>query len=188
MKSGGVPVEPGKKNGVKPAGDVELAVQNTFPMIDQIAAQARVQAQRASTLAMHEYRRKLQGIVLDMQDSVRDEGAKLAEQIRQAVLLQAEEKALDLVDDFINGRQAEADNLVRNLLLPEEQAENELLEIDEAPAPVPVNEFPVHREANEAIVREAEDSGGQTAEETQETDSAPKGAFDFASFISRPQS
>ncbi|TFG47196.1 MAG: hypothetical protein E4H31_00195, partial [Dehalococcoidia bacterium] len=121
-------------------GDLEIAVQSAFPMIDQIAAQARSQAQRASTLAMHEYRRKLQGVLLDMQDNVREEGSKLAEQIRQAVLLQAEEKALDLVDEFIHGRQMEVENLSRNLLLSDEQSEDEMLELEETPAPVPVNE------------------------------------------------
>ncbi|MGI2335842.1 MAG: hypothetical protein ACRKGH_04250 [Dehalogenimonas sp.] len=181
-------METNEFNEKKPVGDVELAVQNTFPMIDQIAAQARIQAQRAGTLAMHEYRRKLQGIVLDMQDSVRDEGAKLAEQIRQAVLLQAEEKALDLVDEFIHGRQAEADNLVRNLLIPEEQIETEKLELDEAPVPVPVNEFPVAKDESEAVVADAKAGGNQSADKTQDNESAPKGAFDFASFISRPQS
>jgi hypothetical protein len=180
-------VENSEKSEKKPAGDIELAVQNTFPMIDQIASQARVQAQRASSLAMHEYRRKLQGIVLDMQDNVRDEGAKLAEQIRQAVLLQAEEKALDLVDDFIHGRQAEAESLARNLLLPDEQLDNEPLELEAAPAPVPVNEFPVAQDESDLVTAETRANDGPSTGEFSETEAAPKGAFDFASFISKPQ-
>jgi hypothetical protein len=171
----------------QPAGDLEMAVQSAFPMIDQIAVQARTQAQRAGTLAMHEYRRKLQGIVLDMQDSVREEGARLAEQIRQAVLLQAEEQALDLVDEFVHGRQAEAENLVLNLLVPEEQSD--MLELEEAPEPVAVNEFGVEQQT-EPIEATAKHS--QTKADSDLPGAGPetagKTASDFASFISKNQS
>ena len=186
----------------KPRGDIEIAVKSAYPMIDQIAGQARSQAQRASTLAMHEYRRKLQGIVLDMQDSVRDEGARLAEQIRQAVLLQAEEKALDLVDDFIHGRQAEAENLSRTLLMADEAAGDEVPGLEEAPAAVPINEFPVagdqdlNPEAEMETEKQAEVAGVQAPESAAEPESeSPRDsepvkatAFDFANFISRAQS
>lgn len=171
----------------KQSGDLEVAVQSAFPMIDQIAVQARMQAQRAGTLAMHEYRRKLQGIVLDMQDSVREEGAKLAEQIRQAVLLQAEEKALDLVDEFIHGRQAEAENLARNLLVAEEPSE--MLELEEAPAPVAANEFNTKESAEPVEVKATGIGETQDVDVSAETpETGAKDAFDFASFISRNQS
>lgn len=190
-----------EKREDKTRGDIEMAVTSAFPMIDQIAVQARSQAQRASSLAMHEYRRKLQGIVLDMQDNVREEGAKLAEQIRQAVLLQAEEKALDLVDDFVHGRQAEAEKLSQTLFMSEEQAGEELLELEEAPAAVPVNDFPVaeKREENpdeEPETEQREPVGAKEPDADAETDDqAPRDgqpvkttAFDFANFISRSQS
>ncbi|MEN8613713.1 hypothetical protein ABFB09_00320 [Dehalogenimonas sp. THU2] len=176
-------------------GDIEMAIKTALPMIDQIAIQARSQAQRASALAMHEYRRKLQGIVLDLQDTVREEGARLAEQMRQAVILQAEEKALDLVDDFIHGRQAEAASLSDNLLMADESAENTVLELEEAPAPVPVNEFPMPPQTEEQLTS-VENTQEEIRSEALNSVSDPvvkskttepkKTAVDFASFISRP--
>ncbi|AKG53054.1 hypothetical protein DGWBC_0368 [Dehalogenimonas sp. WBC-2] len=184
---------------ISPCGDIEIAVKSALPMIDHIALQARSQAQRASTLAMHEYRRKLQGIVLNLQDTVRDEGSKLAEQMRQAVLLQAEEKALDLVDDFIHGRQAEVENLSHNLLLSEESIENATLELDEAPLPAPVNEFPMSQMGNKELQPKTVASpikqplevsaaiDGIDELESGSIETARKPAFDFAAFIACPQ-
>ena len=185
---------------ISPCGDIEIAVQSALPMIDHIAVQARSQAQRASSLAMHEYRRKLQGIVLNLQDTVREEGSKLAEQMRQAVLLQAEEKALDLVDDFIHGRQTEVADLSRNLLLSDESTENALLELDEAPLAAPVNEFPMspskNKEPRSKIVEPSfikqplEASAAMDGIDELEPGSietCQKPAFDFAAFIARPQ-
>ena len=185
---------------ISPCGDIEIAVKSALPMIDHIAVQARSQAQRASSLAMHEYRRKLQGIVLNLQDTVREEGSKLAEQMRQAVLLQAVEKALDLVDDFIHGRQTEVADLSRNLLLSDEGTENAILELDEAPLPAPVNEFPMSTAKNKvprpkivespsikqrleasAVIDEIDELEPASIETCQ------KPAFDFATFIARPQ-
>ena len=179
---------------VRPAGDIEAAVKNALPMIEQIASQAKSQAQRASALAMHEYRRRLQGIMMDLQDTVRDEGSRLAEQIRQAVLLQTEETALDLVGDFIHGRQAEAQNLSQTLLT-EDESEEEMLVLEEAPTPLAVMETP--KPAVEEIMPVSEielktskkvvtdQPALEATEEGEAEEPAPKLVPDFATFIAR---
>lgn len=109
---------------IKSTGGIQTAVSSTVPMIDQIATQARLEAQRASALAMKEYRRQLQTIVSSMQGTIREEGVRLADQIcakittqiRQAVLLETEKKALNLVDEFVLGWQIEAETMSQDLL------------------------------------------------------------------------
>jgi hypothetical protein len=118
---------------IKSTGGVQAAVNTAVPMIDQIATQARLEAQRASALAMKEYRRQLQGIMLSMQGTIREEGTRLADQIcakivtqiRQAVLLETEKKALNLVDEFVLGWQIEAESMSQDLLNSDIESEIE---------------------------------------------------------------
>ena len=109
---------------IKSTGGIQAAVSSTVPMIDQIGSHARLEAQRASAMAMKEYRRQLQGIMVSMQGTIREEGVRLAEQIcsrittqiRQAVLLETEKKALNLVDEFVLGWQIEAESMSQDLM------------------------------------------------------------------------
>ncbi len=109
---------------IKSTGGIQAAVNSAGPMIDQIGSQARLEAQRASAMAMKEYRRQLQGIVGSMQGTIREEGVRLADQIcarittqiRQAVLIETEKKALNLVDEFVLGWQIEAETMSQDLL------------------------------------------------------------------------
>jgi hypothetical protein len=109
---------------IKSTGGIQNAANSAAPMIDQIAARARLEAQRASALAMKEYRKQLQGIVNSMQGTIREEGTRVADQIcarvttqiRQAVLIETEKKALNLVDEFVLGWQIEAESMSQDLL------------------------------------------------------------------------
>ena len=183
---------------IKSTGGIEAAVTSGLPMIEQIAAQARTEAQRASALAMREYRRRLHGIMLDLQGTIRDEGARLAEQIcarlteqvRQAVLLQTEKKALSLVDEFILDWQVEAESLSQNLSLAEPESEDssskktgETASVIEAPAPAAANKAP----KGEGLKKQAETNETDETEQPEAEDSGTENkiTFDFATFIAR---
>ena len=118
---------------IKSTSGVQAAINTAVPMIDQIGIQARLEAQRASALAMKEYRRQLQSIMLSMQGTIREKGTRLADlicakivtQIRQAVLLETEKKALNLVDEFVLGWQIEAESMSQDLLTSDIEPEIE---------------------------------------------------------------
>ncbi len=180
---------------IKSTGGVEAAVASQFPMIEQAAAQARTEAQRASALAMREYRRRLHGIMLDLQGTIRDQGARLAEQIcarlteqvRQAVLLQTEKKAVGLVDEFILDWQVEAEGMSQSLLLAE--PENETLPAKKADEAVSVVETSAPPASNKAPKGEGSKKQSEAEEtallETENSGAENKVTFDFASFIAR---
>jgi hypothetical protein len=122
---------------IKSTGGIQAAINSAGPMIDQIGLQARLEAQRASALAMKEYRRQLQSIVGSMQGTIREEGVRLAEQIcarittqiRQAVLIETEKKALNLVDEFVLGWQIEAESMSQDLMAVSAEPGYELPEL-----------------------------------------------------------
>jgi hypothetical protein len=178
---------------IKSTGGVEAAIAREFPMIEQAASQARTDAQRASAMAMREYRRRLHGIMVDLQGTIRDEGAKLAEQIcarlteqvRQAVLLQTEKKAAGLVDEFILDWQVEAETMSQSLLLAEPETEEASSKQTEAPpeaetpAPAPT------AKASKAEAKKQAEAEETEASEAEENSTDSKVTFDFASFIAR---
>ena len=183
---------------IKSTGGVEAAVAKEFPVIEQAASQARTQAQKASAMAMREYRRQLHGIMVDLQGTIRDEGAKLAEQIcarlteqvRQAVMLQTEKKAAGLVDEFILDWQVEAENMSQDFLLAEPENEPSSSKVSEekaetvAEAPEPAVTGKASKAESSKKQAEASESE-ETEPEADSSGSENKIAFDFATFIAR---
>ncbi|MEL7562210.1 hypothetical protein [Dehalogenimonas sp. 4OHTPN] len=170
---------------IKPAG-IEAAIKNGPSMIEQIASQARLEAQRASEAAMKEYRNRLQGILADLQRNVRDEGARVAdeicsaitEKIRRAMAVQTEKKAQAIADELILNWQIEAESFPQHLFpgiagMPEETEKHKMSEMPAVKAAA---------ESAKAAAQEETDSD-DSAEDTELPDS--KTVFDFASFISR---
>ena len=206
---------------IKSTGGIQSAASSASPHIDQFAAQARLEAQRASAQAMKEYRRQMQGIVGSMQATIRDEGVRLADeicarittQIRQAVLLETEKKALGLVDEFVLGWQIEAESMSQELLTvsPGSSAEassgktSEKLESSAAMKEPPMVEKPVMAVEAEKEVSAA--SSNQVAEKVavsmsakkpetslperpkaEQSETEKKVVFDFATFIAQSKS
>jgi hypothetical protein len=208
---------------IKSTGGIQSAVSSTGPMIDQIATHARLEAQRASALAMKEYRRQLQTIVSSMQGTIREEGVRLADQIcarittqiRQAVLLETEKKALNLVDEFVLGWQIEAETMSQDLLAvsaeptaeprtiksaekiesvaKEEPASHEktariveTMEKDKISPPTAVTEEKTP--AGTVLKKQAENVGGDQKLKAEQSETEKKVVFDFATFIAQSKS
>jgi hypothetical protein len=184
-------------------------------MIDQIASFAKTEAQKASALAMKEYRRRLQRIMISMQGTIREEGVRIADeicarvttQIRQAVLLETEKKALNLVDEFILGWQIEAEGMSQELLTSEPEPEVEMTPAVLVAAPAAVTPEP-------AVVAERTTQPVEAAEKEKTapaavapvaaapskrqpepvvsdrplSDTEKKVVFDFATFIAQSKS
>jgi len=164
----------------KPVGEIEAAISGAFPMIEEITAKARAEAQRASEVALHEYRCRLQAIMQTMQETIKVEGtrvaeqigARLAEQIRNALMSQTEEKTVKLVDEFVHVRQSEAETMSINLLALEKAAK--------AAAPAAPLESK-NKPADEGVKKHPEIE----QQMTETSEAGKKVVFDFASFISR---
>ncbi|KTB48066.1 hypothetical protein [Dehalogenimonas alkenigignens] len=165
--------------------DIEAAVKSGPSMIEQIATQARLEAQRASEAAMKEYRNRLQGILADLQRNVRDEGARVAdeicsaitEKIRRAMAVQTEKKAQAIADELILNWQIEAESFPQHLFpaitgMPEEAEKHK-------------SEMPPVKATAESAKAEAQDetASDDSVDDAELPDS--KTVFDFASFISR---
>ncbi len=195
---------------IKSAG-TQSAVNGAAPMIDQIASFARLEAQKASALAMREYRRRLQRIMISMQGTIREEGVRIADeicarvttQIRQAVLLDTEKKALNLVDEFILGWQIEAESMSQELLTSEPEPEVEMIPevqiavpaaVVPALTPEPENTKPVEAAKKDQLAPAAEmpaPSKRQSEPVVSDrplSDTEKKVVFDFASFIAQSKS
>ncbi|APV45199.1 hypothetical protein Dform_01881 [Dehalogenimonas formicexedens] len=205
---------------IKAAGGIQSAVNTASPSIDQFASQARIEAQRASALAMKEYRRQMQAIVGSMQSTIREEGVRLADeicarittQIRQAVLLETEKKALNLVDEFVLGWQIEAESMSQDLLaVNTETTEDPSVkpatetgpQVQEAPSMVEKPVKPVEADEKEAVAKPVEAVMAKSSEplpslkkpeiiperaKTEQTETEKKVVFDFATFIAQTKS
>lgn len=168
---------------------IEAAVKSGPSMIEQIAAQARLEAQRASEAAMREYRNRLQGILADLQRNVRDEGARVAdeicsavtEKIRRVMAVQTEKRAQNIADELILNWQIEAESFPQHLF-PGIAGMTEETEAPKAGEMPPVKAVP---ESNK-VAPPDEASGDDSADDAELPDS--KTVFDFASFISRSKS
>ncbi|XUX00101.1 MAG: hypothetical protein TUN42_09435 [Dehalogenimonas sp.] len=207
---------------IKSTGGIQNAVGTAAPAIDQFAAQARLEAQRASTHLMKEYRRQMQGIVGSMQATIREEGVRLADeicvriatQIRQAVLLETEKKALNLVDEFVLGWQIETESMSQDLLTasaepraeahsnqPPEKPESvsadkegssltgkqKAVETADKDAAVSVNPPPEKGVATEPVLKKPETASPERPRPEQ-TETEKKVVFDFATFIAQSKS
>jgi hypothetical protein len=196
---------------IKSAG-TQSAVKGAAPMIDQIASLAKSEAQKASALAMREYRRRLQRIMISMQGTIREEGVRIADeicarvttQIRHAVLLDTEKKALNLVDEFILGWQIEAESMSQELLTSEPEPEVEMIPEVQIAAPAAVvpaltpesenNTKPVEAAKKEQLAPAAEmpapskRQSEPVASDRPLSDTEKKVVFDFATFIAQSKS
>ena len=210
---------------IKSTGGIQAAVISAGPMIDQIGTQARLDAQRASAMAMKEYRRQLQTIVGSMQGTIREEGVRLAEQIcarittqiRQAVLLETEKKALNLVDEFVLGWQIEAESMSQDLLAvsaeptaeipsnkpleksePVTTAKEESSMTEKSVKAVEATEkdtasLPLNPAAEKApgpgpIAKKQPETASPERAKTEQSENEKKVVFDFATFIAQSKS